>query len=103
VTYKDLSMLSIAAKAGKVKSGSLAVLNSIRDGEAVFVMITEDASENTKKKFSDKCKYYEVPYMTVPIDCESIGRLIGKESRNVLAITDQGLADSIRKKINSEV
>ena len=52
MTYKDLSMLSIAAKAGKVKSGSLAVLNSIRDGEAVFVMITEDASENTKKKFS---------------------------------------------------
>ena len=59
---RALSMLSIAAKAGKVQSGGFLTEKAIQEGVAYFVIIAEDASGNTQKKFMDKCKYYEIPY-----------------------------------------
>ena len=64
---RALSMLSIAAKAGKVQSGGFLTEKAIQEGVAYFVIIAEDASGNTQKKFMDKCKYYEIPY-TIAFD-----------------------------------
>ena len=87
---RALSMLSIAAKAGKVQSGGFLTEKAIQEGVAYFVIIAEDASGNTQKKFMDKCKYYEIPYT----------RQIGKQERTVLAVTDAGLAKQISDKLD---
>ena len=58
---KTLSMLSIAAKAGKVASGGFLVEKSLQEYKAKVVLIAEDASDNTKKKFIQKCDFYKVP------------------------------------------
>ena len=42
---RALSMLSIAAKAGKVQSGGFLTEKAIQEGVAYFVMIAEDAEE----------------------------------------------------------
>ena len=72
---------------------------AIQEGVAYFVIIAEDASGNTQKKFMDKCKYYEIPY-TIAFDSTTLGRQIGKQERTVLAVTDAGLAKQISDKLD---
>ena len=96
---KALSMLSIAAKAGKVASGGFMVEGAIQKGTAYLVLIAEDASGNTRKKFIDKCTYYNVPYR-ICANGESLGRSIGKQDRKVVAVTNEGLADSVLTKLD---
>ena len=95
---KTLSMLSIAAKAGKVASGGFLVEKSLQEYKAKVVLIAEDASDNTKKHFNDMCSYRSIPYMEYS-DKESLGRAIGKELRATLCVTDEGLAGQIQKKM----
>ena len=45
---RALSMLSIAAKAGKVQSGGFLTEKAIQEGVAYFVIIAEDASGYTR-------------------------------------------------------
>ena len=50
---KVLSMLGIAAKAGKIVSGEFATENAVKSAKAFLVVTAADASENTKKNNSD--------------------------------------------------
>ena len=56
-----LSMLGLAAKAGKIVSGEFSTEKAIKSGKAFLVIVSEEASENTKKIFRDKCSFYEIP------------------------------------------
>ena len=56
-----LSMLGLAAKAGKVASGEFSTEKEVKSGNACLVIVAEDASDYTKKLFRNKCKYNEVP------------------------------------------
>lgn len=95
-----LSMLSIAAKAGKLVSGGFLSEKAIQEGRACLVIIAEDASANTRKKFTDKSTYYKVPYVVCGT-AEELGRHIGKQNRTTVTITDQGLATQIIGRIDS--
>jgi len=94
-----LHMLGMAAKAGKVASGEFMTENAVKSGKAALVIIAEDASDNTKKKFNNMCEYYKVPVRIYGIKDE-LGRFTGKEFRASLAITDKGLAQSVMKKMD---
>ena len=94
-----LSMLSIAAKAGKISSGEVQCEAAISDKIAFFVIIAKDASPNTTKKFINKCDYYNVPY-TVSFDKEVLGQMIGRADRSCVAVMDEGIAKQIRLAIN---
>ena len=83
-------------KAGKIAGGETQVLESIRDGTAMCVVIAGDASDGSRKMYSDKCKYYEVPFM-VYADRESLGRAVGKDLRSAHAVKDEGLCRAIMK------
>lgn len=95
-----MSMLSLAAKAGKVVSGGFSVEKAIQSGTACLCIIAVDASKNTSKKFTDSCKYYEIPCYTYG-ESGNLGHSIGKEFRMVLAVTDEGFARSIEEKLVS--
>lgn len=97
---RALSMLSIAAKAGKVVSGGFMTEKAIQEGSAQLVIIAENASANTTKKFTDKCKYYKVPCMIFG-NSKILGNQIGKQDRITVAITDEGIANQIKLKIDS--
>ena len=94
---KRLGMLGLAAKAGSVASGGFAAEKAITEGKAYFVIIAEDASDNTKKKFENKSRYYGSPYVMCG-NMDELGHAIGKEDRTVLAITDEGFAKTFIKK-----
>ena len=54
---KIYSFLGLCIRAGKLDTGELAVEKSISSGKARLIIISEDASENTKKQFHDKCRF----------------------------------------------
>lgn len=97
-----LNLLSIAAKAGKIASGGFLCEKALQDGSARLVLIAEDASANTCKRFQDKCTYYDVPFKVIG-NKDLLGHRIGKEFRTVVAVTDEGLANQIAKKLELEV
>lgn len=96
--HKALSMLGIAAKAGRLASGETAAEQAIRKGKAELVILSEDASENTGKKFRNLCSTYKVP-MIVFETKESLGRAIGKGERSSVAVLDAALAEAVRIRI----
>ena len=56
---KALAMLGMATKAGKVVSGEFSVEKAVKEGKAWLVLVAEDASDNTKKSFTNMCEFYE--------------------------------------------
>ncbi len=93
-----LAMLSMAAKAGKLASGSFSAEKAIKSGKAYLVIIAVNASDNTKKKFRNACAYRDVPCFEYSLSGE-LGGSIGKEDRMVLAVTDEGLAGCVKQRI----
>ncbi len=93
---KVQSLLSLCQRAGKMVTGEDTVEVNIKNGEALLVIIAEDASENTKNKFVNKCKYYNVEYFICSTK-EELSRCIGKYNRSVYAVVDKNFAYKLRE------
>lgn len=91
---KVLAMIGMAARAGNVASGEFSTEQAVKKGRACLVVTASDASENTKKHFSDMCSYRQIPYFEYA-QKEQLGNWIGKEYRASLAVTDQNLAKEV--------
>ena len=87
-------LLGLATKAGKTVSGEFAVEQAVKNGEAVLVLIAQDASDNTKKHFHDMCTWREIPALEI-CSKEELGRFTGKIERASVALLDQGFADKL--------
>ena len=98
---KALSLISLATKAGKTASGEFCTEKEVKTGMAALVLVAEDASENTKKKFQNMCEFYEVPIYFYG-DKDTLGHAMGKEFRASLAVTDPGFAKGIAKHIEAQ-
>lgn len=91
---KFYGMLGLSVRANAVVFGEGAVKDNIRKNAAKLVIMSADASDNTKKKFRDSCSFYSVPYVEVG-DRYTLGSATGKTFAVVLAVTNQGLAENI--------
>ena len=98
---KALSLVSLAMKAGKIASGEFCTEKEVKTGLAALVIVAEDASDNTKKKFQNMCEFYEVPIYFYG-DKDTLGHAMGKEFRACLAVTDVGFADGIAKHLKAK-
>lgn len=93
---KIYSMIGLAMKAGKLTSGEFSTEHAVKAGKAYLVIVSETASENTKKKFRNMCTYYVVPLYFFG-EKETLGHAMGKEFRASLAVLDEGFAKAIGK------
>ena len=50
---KILQFLGLCQRAGRLTSGETGALSAIKDGSSQLVIVAENASDNTKKKFKD--------------------------------------------------
>lgn len=98
---KVLSLIGLAMKAGKCVSGETMTESETKSGKAKLVIIADDASENTKKKFRDMCSYYKVPICFYGKK-DTLGNAMGKEFRSSAAILDKGFADGIQKQLSNQ-
>lgn len=95
IRKKVLSMLGLATRSRNVVSGAFATEKAVKSGKAYMVIVADDASGNTKKKFRNMCVYYKVPIYEFG-EKEILGHSMGKEERTSLAVTNEGFANSIR-------
>ena len=95
---KVLSLLGLAMRGRNLVSGEFQTLDAVKNGSAMLVIIAEDASANTRKLLTDKCKFYEVPIREFGTKNE-LGRAIGKDLRSSLGVCDAGLADEIVRRL----
>ena len=82
---KILSLLGLAMRGRKIASGEFQVIDAVRKGSAMLVIVSEDASANTRKLFSNKCSFYEVPCYIYGTK-EELGRAIGKDLRSSIGV-----------------
>lgn len=98
---KALSLIGLATKAGRTVSGEFCTEKEVKSGRASLVIVADDASDNTKKKFKNMCDYYHVPICFYK-DKDTLGHAMGKEFRASLAILDTGFAKGMEKAMNTK-
>ena len=70
---------------------------AVKENKAKLVIVSEDASNNTKKLFSNKCFFYNIPVIMYS-DKVSLGHSIGQELRTSVGIIDEDFAKAIISK-----
>ncbi|HOL84437.1 L7Ae/L30e/S12e/Gadd45 family ribosomal protein [Thermoclostridium caenicola] len=95
------SFIGLARKAGKVAAGDCAVESAIKRGKAACVILSEDASPNTEKKYLGICGAKGIPIIRFGAR-QRLGEILGKEMYSVIAVTDMGFASRIEEMIQDE-
>lgn len=98
---KAIQFLGMAKKAGKLVSGQFGVETAVKSGKAYIVCIASDASDNTKKEFNDMCNFYETEFVEFGTK-EELGSILGKDERACIALTDEGFARALKKKLQEQ-
>ncbi len=88
-------MIGLAYRARKISLGEEAIVKDIRQNRAKLILLASDIGPQTRKKLTDKCKSYNVPYEIVD-DRETLSQAIGKSQRVAVAILDAGFATKIQ-------
>lgn len=96
---KIYNFLGLVQKSGNLTSGDDGVEIDIKKRKASLLIISEDASDNTKDKFINLAKIYNIRYVIFGLKSE-LGYYIGKSQRSVLSIKDEKLAKSFLEKLN---
>ncbi|WP_026689861.1 YlxQ family RNA-binding protein [Alteribacter aurantiacus] len=92
---KALNLLGLAYRARMIVTGEEIVLQSMRKNRLHLVILSEDASDNTKKKITDKASHYGVPLL-IKGERHILGQAIGKSERVVLGVEENGFAKKLQ-------
>lgn len=93
-TDKALSMLGLAARAGKVASGAFQVGKALASKQAYLILYDAQLSEAAADE------YLHSPVHAVKLESGELGRAIGKPERLVCAVTETNFANRIYSLIN---
>ena len=100
---KFLFMLGLCRKAGKLIMGTDLVTKSLPSKKTYLVIYTSDASDNTKKRVTDKCSFYGVEAVMTEQGSLLIADAIGKSGAVcTLGITDINFAAQLKALALSE-
>lgn len=68
----------------------------IKKKKLTLILVSEEASERTKRKFQILCEQYQVPVITVGT-IEELSKAIGKINKAIIGIKDKNFAEAIKK------
>ncbi len=98
---KLLASLGLCVRAGKVIFGVPMITEALRKGgksAPVTVFEASDTSENTHKRISDKCKYYQTKHIRLTCDGMTLAAALGKTaSLAAVAVTDRGMSSMLEQ------
>lgn len=98
---KMMNLLSMAQRANKLLSGEFAVEKTVPTGKVKLLLVAADASEASKKQYTDMAAAYDVPLYTV-LTKDELGQCIGKAHRAVAAVLDKGFSNALKKLLEAE-
>jgi len=93
-----LNTIGLAFRAGKCSTGEETIIKDIQNKRAKLILIASDTGMQTKKKLTDKCKFYEVPFV-IADDRDTLSHAIGKSRRVAIAILDAGFAEKLKSQL----
>ena len=98
-------LLGIARKAGRTVIGTDLVMKALSGTTPAIYMVlaSNGASDNTKKRISDRCLYYHVKQYNIPHTPDELSHLLGKTSAVCcIGITDKGFADGLARYLTKD-
>ena len=100
-----LSMLGIAKKSGRIIIGAPMIIEHIQKKKIIspdefLVLEASDTSDNTHKKLSDKCTYYNIRHVRINATCCELGASLGKGAIAAVAILGADMCRGVEAKIN---
>ncbi|MFA1820635.1 YlxQ family RNA-binding protein [Virgibacillus oceani] len=90
-----LNLIGLANRAGKCSTGEETIIKDIKSERAKLVLLASDTGPQTRKKITNKCKSYNVPF-EIADDSDTLSHAIGKHKRVAVAILDAGFANKIK-------
>jgi len=93
-------LLGMARKAGRTVIGTELVMKALasKNPTVWMVLASDKASDNTKKRISDRCLYYKIERYNIPQSPSELSHLLGKTSAVCcIGITDQGFARGLKR------
>ena len=95
---KFLMMLGLCRKAGCVVFGTPMVTKFLPKAQIINVFYTADASQNTKKRITDKCTFYKTRCVEIDVSGEELSHALGKTgSLSSIGITSENFANELLK------
>ncbi|GIO26192.1 L7Ae/L30e/S12e/Gadd45 family ribosomal protein [Ornithinibacillus bavariensis] len=91
-----LNIVGLAFRAGKCSTGEETIVKDIQKRKAKLILIANDVGPQTRKKITDKCNSYGVPFIVVADDRDTLSDAIGKSQRVAIAILDEGFAGKLK-------
>ncbi len=98
---KVLNLISLATKAGKVKTGEFLTTKTLQEGAGYLVIIASDTSEKSTKRLMGISENYECKAVVYGTKQE-LGKFTGKTEKSVIVITDEGFSSAVLKKIENK-
>lgn len=99
MTYKILSLLGFASKAGKLSFGTHATEWAISSGKAKLVLAANDISERSVKELKFKASDKIPVKVLLEIDIDTLSKKVGK-SCGIVAVNDDGFASALLNEMN---
>jgi ribosomal protein L7Ae-like RNA K-turn-binding protein len=90
-----LTLMGFAKKAGKLITGSNAVLRSILSGNSFLVIVAKDAGESVKSKFLRLCEENTLDCIIYGNSAE-LSYSTGENNKVIYSIEDGGFAKKIK-------
>lgn len=91
---KFFNFLGLAKRSGNVIEG-YSKCNEERNRKKLYLfIISDDASDSSKRKFINHCKINNIPYIQ-SFSKEELGLAIGRPEIKILAISDQKISNKL--------
>lgn len=95
---KIFSFLGLIQRSGNLVTGEDTCASYIKKNAVKLVIVANDASDNTKKKFYDMTSHRNIKFVIYG-DRESLSLAVGKVNRTVYAVSDKGFANKLHSLI----
>ncbi|OHB32336.1 MAG: hypothetical protein A2X84_11500 [Desulfuromonadaceae bacterium GWC2_58_13] len=96
IEQKIINLLGMARKSGVVVSGSNMILDALTaSAPLAVVLLAHDVSDGIGNKVVSAAAVRGIPGFRL-LDKESLGRMLGKEERSVVALKSCPLAESVK-------
>ena len=92
---KVSGMIGLCIKSRKVSMGTDIVKKAIRQKKAKLVLLSDAASDRTKKDVADICCHYQVDLICDDFS-EIFYQLTSKDKMKVMSVNDEGFAKQIK-------
>jgi ribosomal protein L7Ae-like RNA K-turn-binding protein len=83
--------LGLCARARGLIFGVPMICEAMREkAKPRLVLMAQDVSDNTRKRLQDKCAFYSVPLLILPLDTTTLAHTVGKSATlGAVALTDE--------------